>query len=142
MSKPTVRVFAPAFKQAAVKRIEAGERLRAVAEDLGVRRKLLYDWRAAWRAQGIAGFTKKRGRRPKAEPADRIAGPDAELAAASLRYRRTHTPLRPLLAQRAPIPQSRSNEQVFPTDRLRSSGSYTGTRSLLLPGDMPPAQMP
>ena len=62
MSKPTVRVFTPEFKRGAVRRIEAGERLRAVAEDLGVRRKLLYDWRAVWRAQGVAGFKKKRGR--------------------------------------------------------------------------------
>jgi len=85
MSKPTVRVFTPEFKQAAVKRIGAGERLRAVAEDLGIRRKLLYDWRAVWRAQGIAGFKKKRGRRPKAKPQDSAGGPAAELAAARRR---------------------------------------------------------
>jgi len=85
MSKPTVRVFTPEFKQAAVKRIEAGERLRAVAEDLGIRRKLLYDWRAAWRAQGIGGFNKKRGRRAKPKPQDGAGGPDAELAAARRR---------------------------------------------------------
>jgi transposase len=85
MSKPTVRVFTPKFKQAAVKRIEAGERLRAVAEDLGIRRKLLYDWRAAWRAEGLAGFNKKRGPRPKPKPQDHAGGPDAELVAARRR---------------------------------------------------------
>jgi transposase len=85
MSKPTVRVFTPVFKQAAVKRIEAGERLRAVAEDVGVRRKLLYDWRAAWRAEGIAGFNKKRGPRPKAKPQDNAGGRNAELDAARRR---------------------------------------------------------
>ena len=84
MSKPTVRVFPPAFKQAAVERVESGERLRVVAEELGVRRKLLYDWRAAWRSQGVAGFTKKRGRRPKPKPAE-VTDADAELAAARRR---------------------------------------------------------
>jgi transposase len=85
MSKPTVRVFTSKFKQAAVKRIEAGERLRAVAEALGIRRKLLYDWRAAWRAEGLAGFNKKRGPRPKPKPQDSDGGPDTELAAAHRR---------------------------------------------------------
>jgi transposase len=85
MSKPTVRVFTSKFKQAAVKRIEAGERLRAVAEALGIRRKLLYDWRAAWRAEGLAGFNKKRGPRPKPKPQDNASGPDAELVAARQR---------------------------------------------------------
>ena len=85
MSKPTVRVFTPEFKRGAVRRIEAGERLRAVAEDLGVRRKLLYDWRAVWRAQGVAGFKKKRGRRPKPKPLERAGGPGAELVAARQR---------------------------------------------------------
>jgi transposase-like protein len=46
MSEHTVRTFTREFKEAAVKRIEAGERLREVAEALEVRRKLLYDWRA------------------------------------------------------------------------------------------------
>lgn len=85
MSKPTVRVFTSKFKQAAVKRVEAGERLRAVADDLGVRRKLLYDWRAAWRAEGLAGFNKKRGPRPKSKPQDNGSGADAELIAARQR---------------------------------------------------------
>jgi hypothetical protein len=39
------------------------------------------------------------------------------------------------LAQRLPGPQSTSNEQVLPTVWLKSSGSPTGTRSLLLPGN-------
>jgi transposase len=87
MSKPTARVFTRAFKQAAVTRIEAGERLRAVADDLGVRRKLLYDWRAAWRAEGVAGFNKKRGPRPRPKPQDQdnAGAANAELALARQR---------------------------------------------------------
>lgn len=85
MSKPAVRVFTREFKKAAVQRIEAGERLRAVAEELGIRRKLLYDWRAAWRAEGLAGFNKKRGPRPKPKPQDNAGGADAELIAARQR---------------------------------------------------------
>ena len=39
------RIFSREFKEAAVRRILAGEKLRAVADDLGLRRQLLYTWR-------------------------------------------------------------------------------------------------
>jgi len=58
------RVFTPAFKQAAMMRLEAGEAVSAVARDLKLKRKLLYDWRKAWQAEGLAGLSKKRGRKP------------------------------------------------------------------------------
>ena len=38
------RVFSRKFKEAAVRRILAGERIRAVADELGVRPQLLYTW--------------------------------------------------------------------------------------------------
>ncbi len=38
------RLFNREFKEAAVRRILAGEKIRAVADDLGLRRQLLYTW--------------------------------------------------------------------------------------------------
>jgi len=38
------RVFSREFKAAAVRRIRAGEKIRAVADELGVRAQLLYTW--------------------------------------------------------------------------------------------------
>ena len=40
------------FKLEAILRMEAGENVSALARDLGVRRKLLYEWRDAWREGG------------------------------------------------------------------------------------------
>ncbi len=45
-------------------RLEAGEALAAVARDLGISRKVLYGWRALWRAEGAAGLRHKRGPKP------------------------------------------------------------------------------
>ena len=45
-------------------RLEAGEALAAVARSLGIARKLLYDWRNAFRTEGPAGLSRKRGRKP------------------------------------------------------------------------------
>ena len=64
MSDQVQRSFSTEFKSRVVQRIEAGERLAAVAVELGIRRKLLYEWRAAYRALGAAGLNRKRG--PKA----------------------------------------------------------------------------
>ncbi len=64
MSLQVQRSYSTEFKTGVVQRIEAGERLGAVAVELGIRRKLLYEWRAAYRAAGVAGLNRKRG--PKA----------------------------------------------------------------------------
>jgi transposase len=58
------RTFSPAFKEAAMARVEAGEALAAVARSLDLNRKLLYEWRNAFRAEGLAGLSRKRGRKP------------------------------------------------------------------------------
>ena len=39
-------------KEALVRRLEAGERVAPLAEEAGVLRKSLYQWRAAYRAMG------------------------------------------------------------------------------------------
>src|SRR5271165_3160557 len=63
MSEPgkSPRQFSNEFKERIVLRLEAGERIAAVAEEAGVKRKLLYQWREAYRAFGAAGFNRKRG---------------------------------------------------------------------------------
>lgn len=47
-----------------VRRMEAGERVAVLARETGVLRKSLYQWRAAWRAMGVAGLNRKRGPKP------------------------------------------------------------------------------
>ena len=45
MSDQAKRAFSTGFKESVVFRLQAGERLAAVADELGIRRKLLYQWR-------------------------------------------------------------------------------------------------
>ena len=81
-------------KEALVRRLEAGERVAALAAETGVLRKSLYEWRAAYRAMGAAGLNRKRGPNPggraAVEPPSADAGPPAarppdELARAKAR---------------------------------------------------------
>lgn len=68
-------------KEALVRRMEAGERVGALARETGVLRKSLYQWRAAWRAMGAAGLNRKRGPKPggraAVDPSSADAGPPA-----------------------------------------------------------------
>ena len=57
------RVYSNARKQEIVGRLEAGERVAAVAAEAGIDAKLLYDWWALYRRMGIAGLSRQRGRR-------------------------------------------------------------------------------
>jgi transposase len=73
-----VRVFSTAFKHEVVLRLEAGAALAGLARELGITRKVLYDWRKAWRAEGLAGLNRKRGRKfgwSKPPPAVEPEGP-------------------------------------------------------------------
>ena len=90
MSQQGMRTFSTEFKQAVVLRLEAGERIAAVADELKIRRKLLYEWRAAYRKLGAAGLNRKRGRKPggaRASPdaAPATPAPLTELARAQAR---------------------------------------------------------
>ena len=66
MSQQGMRTFSTEFKEAVVVRLDAGERMAAVSDELKIRRKLLYEWRAAYRELGAAGLNRKRGRKPGA----------------------------------------------------------------------------
>jgi transposase len=85
--KVKFKAFPTAFKLAAIKRLEAGEAVSPLARKLGVSRKVLHDWRKAWKLHGPAGLNRKRGPkpgprklRPLAEPA--VKGSSGELAQA------------------------------------------------------------
>ena len=66
MTKDTERRFSREFKLAALARMEAGENVSALARELGVRRKYLYQWRKRFRAGGPAAL-RSRGRPTRAE---------------------------------------------------------------------------
>ena len=53
MPKKSPRIFSREFKLAAVRRIVAGERVRALSQELKVLRKDLYAWCALFRAGGV-----------------------------------------------------------------------------------------
>jgi len=90
VSDRTKRVFTTEFKERAVLRLEAGDQFSALAAELGVRRKLLYDWAKAYRAHGVAGLNRKRGPKPggrrssptpaRPTPADPLAQAQARVA--------------------------------------------------------------
>ncbi len=71
------RPLSTAEKEALVRRLEAGERIAALAADAGVLRKSLYEWRAAYRAMGAAGLNRKRGPKPGGRAAVDPASADA-----------------------------------------------------------------
>jgi len=78
------RVFSAEFKKAAVERAMAGERVAAIAAELGVRRKLIYEWKDRLAQCGEAGLGQARGRprrQAEAEPAEPQAGRGELLAA-------------------------------------------------------------
>ena len=93
------RTLSTPEKESLVLRLEAGERVAALAIEAGVLRKSLYQWRAAYRAFGAAGLNRKRGPKsggrasggptaaasgpPDARPPD--TGPPNELARAQAR---------------------------------------------------------
>jgi transposase len=75
------RLLSTEEKEGLVRRMEAGERVGALARETGVLRKSLYQWRAAYRAMGVAGFNRKRGPKPggraAVDPSSADAGPPA-----------------------------------------------------------------
>ncbi len=56
------RSFTTAFKEAACQRISHGDKVMPLSRELGVPRKLLYNWFNSWKLEGVAGLNRKRGR--------------------------------------------------------------------------------
>jgi transposase len=67
MSQPKQAEYSMGLKLAAVRRVRAGESVRAVAEELGIRRKRLYVWKDRYAELGEAGLRRRRGGRPRKE---------------------------------------------------------------------------
>ena len=65
------------MKLAAVRRVMAGESVRAVAQELGIRRKRLYVWKDRYAELGEAGLAHRRGGRPRKGVPEDGKGPDA-----------------------------------------------------------------
>ena len=67
MSQPEQKrtEYATELKLAAVRRVQAGESVRAVAQELGVRRKRLYVWKDRYAELGEAGLVRRLGGRPR-----------------------------------------------------------------------------
>jgi transposase len=71
MTEDTSTRLTRAFKLAALQRMLSGENVSALARELGIKRKLLYQWRDRFRAAGPAGLRSRgRPRRALAPPGD------------------------------------------------------------------------
>jgi len=57
-------VFTKEFKVAVVERMLNGESISGLHHELKIKRSILYRWRDAYRAEGEAGLSRPRGRRP------------------------------------------------------------------------------
>jgi transposase len=83
MTDEAKRLFSREYKLAALRRMLAGENVSALARELGIRRKYLYQWRERFRAGGPIAL-RSRGRPTKAEVLAMQAGETAsDVAAAS-----------------------------------------------------------
>jgi len=71
--------YAAELKLSAVRRVLAGESVRAVAQELGIRRKRLYVWKDRYAELGEAGLVHRRGGRPRKPAA--VAGSGSEATA-------------------------------------------------------------
>lgn len=76
--------FTREFKLAAIRRMLQGQNVTALARELGIRRKYLYQWRDRFRAGGVEAL-RGRGRPPRAvsmlHPATNLGKPDPLTAA-------------------------------------------------------------
>ena len=88
MGRRKQRLFEARFKEEAVRRMLNGESIMRLSRELDVARAVLYRWRDTYRAEGLAGLERRRGRpRPGQQvvslksrdpAAERIAELDAE----------------------------------------------------------------
>jgi transposase len=62
------RKYSVDFKQEAVRRMAGATTIVGLAKQLGVRPKLLYQWRDQFQAEGRAGLERRRGRPPGSKP--------------------------------------------------------------------------
>lgn len=73
MSKTEPSRYSAEFKRQAVDRLTGCANVTALAAELGIRRKFLYQWRAQLAQLGEAAFTRGRGRPPKPKALSAVA---------------------------------------------------------------------
>jgi len=84
MSQQKQAEYAMELKLAAVQRVRAGESVRAVAQELGIRRKRLYVWKDRYAELGEAGLVRRRGGRPRKEAAEAGSGSETKVGRGQL----------------------------------------------------------
>ena len=62
--KQQQRSYSAEFKLEAVRRMAQAKTITGLAEELGIRRTFLYQWRHQFEAKGKAGLQRRRGRPP------------------------------------------------------------------------------
>ena len=62
MGRRKQRLFEARFKEEAVRRMLNGESIMRLSRELDVARAVLYRWRDTYRAEGLAGLERRRGR--------------------------------------------------------------------------------
>ena len=73
------RKFSTEFKLEAVRRMAEARTIVGLAEELGVRRKLLYEWRDQLQTEGRAGLERRVGR-PAGSRLQRVSPPGPSVA--------------------------------------------------------------
>jgi transposase len=84
MSQRKQAEYAVELKLAAVRRVRAGESVRAVAEELGIRRKRLYVWKDRYAELGEAGVQRQRGGRPRKDGPEVLSDAEAKVGRGQL----------------------------------------------------------
>jgi len=84
MSQQKQAEYAMELKLAAVQRVRAGESVRAVAQELGIRRKRLYVWKDRYAELGEAGLVRRRGGRPRKKAAEAGSGSETKVGRGQL----------------------------------------------------------
>ena len=69
--------YAKELKLSAVRRVLAGESVKAVAEEIGIRRKRLYVWKDRYAELGEAGLAHRSGGRPRKEASTEVSDTEA-----------------------------------------------------------------
>ena len=84
MSRTKQAEYPMELKLAAVRRVRAGESVRTVAEELGIRRKRLYVWKDRYAELGETGLERRRGGRPRKEALTAMNGTEARVGRGEL----------------------------------------------------------
>ena len=81
--KKRAKKYSVDFKQEAVRRMAQATTIVGLAKELGVRRKLLYQWRDQFRQGGRAGLERRRGR-PPGSKSQAVSPPPPDAAASRI----------------------------------------------------------